>query len=259
LSLNFFRSGECVNSAYSTVVSHEYGHFILDRLGLRQEAFGEGFGDCVAILLYDDPVVGRDFFSLGGHVRDIELANKQYPCFSQIHSCGQVLAGVWWDIKLEMQALLGGEVGLEAARQLFTDWAMMTIGVTTGKNSATPLTAIEVLTVDDDDGDISNGTPHFDEICAGFAAHNIGCPGECDDVTSLRVSCRSGSSIRAALRSIAPPGSTYTLLIDGGNEASVSIGWLGRGTARWVGVPAGDYEVCVAGCDSICETVTCEP
>ena len=37
--------------------------------------------------------------------------------------------------------------------------------------------AIEVLTVDDDDGDLGDGTPHYAEICAAFAAHSIDCPG----------------------------------------------------------------------------------
>ena len=260
LSINFFRSGACVNSAYSSVVSHEYGHYIVYRLGLRQEAFGEGYGDCVAILLYDDPVVGRDFAGPGAHVRDIVGANQQYPCFSQIHTCGQVVAGVWWDIKLGMQALLGDETGLEATRQLFTDWSMITMGVGRGRNSATPLTAVEVLTVDDDDGDIYNGTPHHDEICAGFAAHNIGCPGACDDIDRLRVICRDGGfQVRAIVTSSALPDTEYTLSLDGENDSTVKIRGRGWGTTRWTDVTAGEHQVCVEGCPELCETVTCEP
>ena len=41
--------------------------------------------------------------------------------------------------------------------------------------SAHPLTVIEILTVDDDDGDIFNGTPHFIEICTAFELHSIPC------------------------------------------------------------------------------------
>lgn len=36
--------------------------------------------------------------------------------------------------------------------------------------------AIDFLTLDDDDAYLNNGTPHFDEICAGFEAHGIQCP-----------------------------------------------------------------------------------
>jgi hypothetical protein len=46
-------------------------------------------------------------------------------------------------------------------------------------NSAHPQTVIEVLTVDDDNGDLVDGTPHDQEICAAFAAHGIfECPGD---------------------------------------------------------------------------------
>jgi hypothetical protein len=40
----------------------------------------------------------------------------------------------------------------------------------------TPQITIDYLTLDDDDGNIYNGTPHRDEICAGFNAHNMDCP-----------------------------------------------------------------------------------
>ncbi|MCC6660459.1 MAG: hypothetical protein IT437_06190 [Phycisphaerales bacterium] len=32
---------------------------------------------------------------------------------------------------------------------------------------------IEVLTADDDDGDLSNGTPHDEDICDGFDLHGV--------------------------------------------------------------------------------------
>src|SRR5262249_6480749 len=50
-TINFYHAANgCVNSAYSTVISHEYGHFIVAHLGaggngLPQNAFGEGYGD----------------------------------------------------------------------------------------------------------------------------------------------------------------------------------------------------------------------
>lgn len=175
-SINFFtEGGGCVNTAYSSVVSHEYGHFAVNRLGLSQGAFGEGFGDVVSILLYDDPVVGRDFAGPGSYVRDTVTANLQYPCSGQIHYCGQLLSGCWWDIREALVATHGASAGLEIARQLFADWSVITIGGS-GNNSAHPTTAIEVLTVDDDDSDLSNGTPNYADICAAFDAHGIDCP-----------------------------------------------------------------------------------
>ncbi len=257
-SINFFGSGGgCVNTAYSSVVAHEYGHYIVNQLSLAQGAFGEGFGDCIAILQYDDPVVGHDFFGPGTFVRNIPAADQQYPCFSENHTCGQVLAGAWWDIKLGLQASLGAESGLETARQLFTDWSLITLG---GKfrNSADARTAIEVLTADDDDGNLENGTPHYDEICNGFAAHNISCSGSCAALGRIRASCRRGTISMSV--STGPPGGTpITFLLDGDDSQTVNTNLFGRATARWHSAGSGPHEVCVEDCEDSCRAVTCTP
>ena len=259
LSLNFYSAGSCVNTAYSTVIAHEYGHFIVDRLGPRQQSFGEGFGDAVAMLSYDDPVVGLDFFGPGTAVRSPALAGKQYPCLGEIHDCGQVLAGVWWDLKLELEQSLGAEIGLEAARQLFTDWSQITIGIRFGRNSATPLTAVEVLAADDDDGDLRNGTPHLAEICDAFAAHGIACPNRCEAVEELRLRCRPGTfRIQATILTVDAQGSQYDLELDASDVQTATINSLNRGTARWDGVASGLHEVCLSDCD-LCASVACEP
>lgn len=201
-ALNFYRSAAgCYNSAYSTIVAHEYAHFIVAQLGLGQGAFGEGFADALAMLLYDTPTIGDDFYR-GSAMRHPGSAGRQYPCSGEIHYCGEVLAGVWWDLAQNLAAS-GGQAGREAARQLFVDWAQITLGGG-GVNlaeSAHPLTAIEVLTVDDDDNDLQNGTPHYSEICAAFSAHGIACPG----LSELRFSYPGG------LPDWRPPGEGYTV------------------------------------------------
>ena len=176
LSINFFTSGGgCVNTAFSTVVAHEYGHFIVNRLGLAQGAFGEGYSDAVAINLYDVGIVGEQFFS-GGAVRNPEAARQQYPCTSgAIHTCGQIVGGTWRWIRLNLSSTLGSAAALEESRDLFVGWSIITTG---GRDldSAGPWTAIEVLTIDDDDGILGNGTPNYDEICMAFDRHGIDCP-----------------------------------------------------------------------------------
>ncbi len=177
-SINFFNAGGgCNNTAFSTVIAHEYGHFVVQALGLGQGGFGEGFGDSVAILNYDDGIVGRGFSTNGGAVRNIDSANQQYPCNLEIHTCGQIVAGVWRDIRLNFQGYYGA-ASLELTRQLHVDWAQITTGGTGSSfsNSAHPGTAIEVITVDDNDGDITNGSPNYAPICAAFSKHNITCP-----------------------------------------------------------------------------------
>lgn len=173
----YLSGGGCVNTAFSNVIAHEYGHFIVNRLNLAQGAFGEGFGDVVAMLLDDDPIIGRAFAGPGSFVRDPVAANVQYPCSPTggVHFCGQILGGCWWGIRTNLGAALGDPDGLELARQLFVDWSALTIGGI-GTSSAHPDTAIEVLVLADDDGSIANGVPNFAEICAAFAVHSVSCP-----------------------------------------------------------------------------------
>jgi len=176
-SINFYQAGGgCVNTAYSSVVSHEYGHFIVDRLGLGQGGFGEGYGDLMSMLIYDDPIIGHDFAGPGSQVRDPVAANIQYPCSSNsVHTCGQILGACFWKIRDNFGSVFGSAEGLTQAQQLFVDWSLVTLGGS-GDSSAHPQTVIEVLTVDDDDTTLDNGTPNFTEICAAFEEHSISCP-----------------------------------------------------------------------------------
>lgn len=189
LSTNFYVQGEssttpgvfCVNSAYSTVVSHEYGHYIVNRLGLGQGAFGEGFSDTVAMMVYDDPIIARGF-RLGNpasFIRSPEAANIQYPCSAScggaVHCCGQILGGTVWDMRNNFVNAYGPATGIELMRQLHVDWAQITVGGI-GSNSAHPQTAVEWLTVDDNDANIDNGTPNYALICEAFGQHGIACP-----------------------------------------------------------------------------------
>jgi len=178
-TINFYNAGGgCSNTAYSTVIVHEYGHFVVDRLGLGQGGFGEGFGDSIAVLMYDVGIVGENFQGVSP-VRNIDTANQQYPCSSTaVHTCGQIVAGVWRDIRLNLGTSLGSAAGLTAARNLHVAWAPVTAGGEGSSflNSANPTTAIEVLTLDDNDGDLGNCTPNYAAIAAAFAKHAVPVP-----------------------------------------------------------------------------------
>jgi hypothetical protein len=176
-TINMYRAGStCPNMSYSTILSHEYGHFVVNRLGRPQGAFGEGFGDMTGSMVWDDHVSGRWVYGPGTVGRDPIASNIQYPCSQGIHTCGMVLSGVWWRIRTNMGNVMGSELGLEMTRDLNVSWALITMGGPSSSNAAGPGTAIEVLMVDDDDGIIGNGTPNATRICAAFAAHNIPCP-----------------------------------------------------------------------------------
>jgi len=173
-SINFFRSGGgCANTAFSSVVHHEYGHHLVNVGGSGQGEYGEGMSDCIAMLISDDPRLGVGFMTCSSGIRNADN-NCQYDryncstCGSEIHDCGQLLSGCVWSTRQELEATHPGQ-GLDIIRQLTVD-SILLHG--TGTEIDRNIT-IDFLTLDDDDDNLTNGTPHYDEITAGFAAHNM--------------------------------------------------------------------------------------
>ena len=173
-STNFYAiGGSCNNTAFSSVVSHEYGHHIVNRLGLAQNGFGEGFGDVMSILQYDDFVIGRYFQTSSAPVRTPDTSMVQYPCTScAVHTGGQVLGGSICKVRRNMGNKYGSTPGLERARQNTISWSRVTLGGNAG-DSALPRTLTEYLTINDDDGNINNGTPDYCEIINAFGQHGV--------------------------------------------------------------------------------------
>ncbi|MFO0830233.1 MAG: hypothetical protein U0637_00180 [Phycisphaerales bacterium] len=175
-SVNFFRAGGgCTNTGWGNVVNHEYGHYIVNRLQLGQGAFGEGFGDCMAILINDSPIIGAGFNDDGSPVRHVVNDNVQYPCDDpgfESHYCGEILGGTIWEMRNAFVQSFGLNSGLAELRQLFVDWALTTAGGR-NENPIDPTSIPEFLVVDDNDGFFCTGTPHHAQILAGFAARNM--------------------------------------------------------------------------------------
>lgn len=176
-STNFYQSGGgCNNTAFGSVVSHEYGHHIVNTLGLGQGAFGEGFGDTMSMMIFDDPIVGRDFTTAGGVVRTPASSVIPYPCpGTEVHYCGQTLGGVVWTIRNYYGVAFGAQPGLTLARSQHAAWAQLTSGGI-GNDSAGPLTAIEWLTIDDTNADIDDGTPNYARLNLAFLTRSIPLP-----------------------------------------------------------------------------------
>src|SRR6185369_5188819 len=68
ISTNYYLAGGgCPNSAYSTVVWHENGHWLNDLYGSGNgpDGFGEGAADCWAMYQANDPVIALDFYGPG--------------------------------------------------------------------------------------------------------------------------------------------------------------------------------------------------
>ncbi len=104
-SINFcLGSGTYPNTAFGSVVHHEYGHHMVGSGGSGQGAYGEGMADSVAALIADDPVLGVGFTGdCGTGLRNADN-DFQYPCNGEIHYCGQLLSGCIWSTRCELAA-----------------------------------------------------------------------------------------------------------------------------------------------------------
>ncbi len=170
-SINFCTSGSGYpNTAWSSVVHHEYGHHLVSAGGSGQGQYGEGMGDVMSTIILDDPRLGVGFFgSCSGSLRNAEN-QRDYPCSGGIHDCGQLISGCVWDTRNEL-------VNTEPDDYLdiLAFLSINSILVHSG-DLITPQITIDWLTLDDDDSDIGNGTPHYFEINGGFSAHNMDAP-----------------------------------------------------------------------------------
>jgi hypothetical protein len=170
-SVNFYQAGGgCVNTAYSNVIVHEMGHWYNDRYssGNGSDGFGEGNADVYAMYIAEDPVVGHDFCGIGCNVRTglntrTFCGDANPGCYGEVHADGEVLMGALWKVRAKLKLSLGNSPGAAAADLLFNSWM-------TTYNDGQIKTIIEThwLTLDDNDGNINNGTPHYADIDGGF-------------------------------------------------------------------------------------------
>lgn len=171
-SINFYRAGGgCGNTAYSSVIWHEYGHFIIDR-GHPSAAgdYHEGMADVTAALLGDSPCLGEDFLGQGSGCLRNAYNSVVYPCSGEVHLCGQVISGAFWLTLDELNLTEGHTVGMNLVRSWYLNSILLR------PTGITPEVTIDVLTLDDNDANIYNGTPHYTEIANGFGAKRLYAP-----------------------------------------------------------------------------------
>jgi len=163
-SLNFCAAGSSYgDTAFSSVVHHEYGHHIVDCGGAGQDQYGEGVGDTVAVLLSDDHVLAYGFYydNCDTGIRDAEN-NMQYPCTSDIHTCAQLLSGCIWSTRNDL-ANNGHADFLAVLSMLMVN----SVPMHGSSGSITPAIGTTFLTLDN----TYYGGAHADHITVGFGAH----------------------------------------------------------------------------------------
>ncbi|MCY3002702.1 MAG: hypothetical protein NTV21_12945 [Planctomycetota bacterium] len=174
-SINFYQAGGgCVNTGYSTVVAHEDGHWlnVIYGTGNGNDGMGEGNADVWAMYIWDNPVVGAQFIN-GGAIRtglntNAFCGDSSPACYGEVHADGEPWMGAAWKVRANLKTALGTGPGGAVANAIFLGWM-------NSYNQTQIRSIIETqwLTLDDNDGNIANGTPHYTQIDAGFRAQGF--------------------------------------------------------------------------------------
>ncbi len=177
-SINFYRAGGgCGNTGQmGDVIYHEYGHGMTQWIyGGNPADVGEGNSDIAAFLIDNNPIVGEGFY-LDNCASGIRTADNtfRYPddyVAGAIHANGQIVSGFWWDAR-EILLPIYGEEGTRDI--LWMNWHM---GRRTLQPTTMPDQVQTAFLMDDDDGNLTNGTPHYYAFCPAAENHGFTPPG----------------------------------------------------------------------------------
>jgi hypothetical protein len=170
-SINFYATGgSCNMTAFDSVIYHEWGHGVDDAFGgiSQTDGLSEGWGDIMSIYRLGDPIVGRNFTTSGGIVRDARNTFT-YPAGGAVHQQGQTWMGFAWDLRNRLITSLGAQAGAARAEAIVIP--------TLAANATNQPDAVrEVFLMDDDDGNLNNGTPNCADILAAAQGRRLPTP-----------------------------------------------------------------------------------
>jgi len=175
-SINFFKAdSNCENTGrIADVVFHEYGHSIhfhaiIEGVGAFEDALSEGQADYNAATFTGDPAMGRGFFYDESELRHLDPPNHEnrWPedVVGEPHEDGLIIGQALWDLRKALVTKLGDTEGVQKANELYYQAIRRAVDI--------PSMYVEVLTADDDDGDLTNGTPNVCEINSAFGLHGL--------------------------------------------------------------------------------------
>lgn len=166
-SINFFREGGGCNNTgrIFDVVAHEWGHGLDQNApgGAVDGALGEFIGDLLSFVQTHSPLLGPNFLTNGDPARDLE--DPDFQCFDpkkrEVHDAGHLLGALIWDVHEDLKK--AGVTGEPLKR-------LMVLPIAIAQTRSQWYGAM--LAVDDNDGDLANGTPNECLIYNQYKAHS---------------------------------------------------------------------------------------
>jgi hypothetical protein len=177
-SLNFLTAGGswgggCYNTAMNAdIVMHEWGHVFHGYsvfglgVGTFDEAVSEGFADTAAVTITHDSTIAPHFTVDGYAIRNLE-PDKVWPYDQDPdpHQTGLIVGGALWDLR----KILVADHGFASGHALLDEIYVQVVRTT----STVPSLWEATLLADDDNGDLTDGTPNFCSIYTAYDFHGL--------------------------------------------------------------------------------------
>lgn len=238
--LTFYRaSAMCENTArLADIVFHEFGHSFhaqsaIPGMGDFEAHLSEGLADFFAANMTEDPAMGRGFYLDDQPLRHIDPPgiDRVYPLDFDFdpHVSGLIIGGALWDLRKALIQSLGYTAGVARTEKIFTGIMQRADDVGT--------TFTPALLADDDDADLTNGTPNFCAIQNAFGRHGL-----VPDYETTTVSAPVVTNRRIALHvttptgaACPPPAVTRMVVTWKTGDGVASSFELSPGTDEWAG------------------------
>jgi len=181
-SENFFAAGSqggdnCENTGrIADVVYHEFGHSIhfnsiIAGEGVFDGSLSEGMADTLAVSITGDHAMGYGFFTdkPTTALRDVDPVGveKKWPDHAdgEPHDEGEIIGEALYDTRKALQVKYGDAAGFNKFLTVYYNVMERAADI--------PSSFPAALVGNDDDGDLSNGTPDQCEIQTAFALHGL--------------------------------------------------------------------------------------
>ncbi|MBI4438754.1 immune inhibitor A, partial [Candidatus Woesearchaeota archaeon] len=211
--------GGCnATSLSSDVVYHEYVHAAVDVMYVASMSSGEpgamneGFADYFAATLNGNGCLAEEWDSVTPCLRYLNNSDKKPSSFTEVHADSTPFSGALWDLRLRVGNTKADDLVVRAMKvqsQSFSGFLD------------------DVLTMDDNNTDLNDGTPNRHAICVSFSSlHSINSSSCSNSVPNI--SGFSPSSLSVVLSS--PDNQSFLINYSDSHNDVVFISWLVNGS-----------------------------